>query len=103
MRSVRPRLPADPWNRRPTRGHSTAMPDLLRVVLRCAFAASFGLAVSVACHDEDVENAGMPCDMPSECYPEVADEDLAALGELVCLDRVPGGYCTHLCTTDADC
>jgi hypothetical protein len=79
------------------------MPDLLRVVFRCAFAASFGLAVSVACHDEDVENAGMPCDEPGECYPEVADEDLATLGELVCLDRVPGGYCTHLCDSDDDC
>ena len=24
-------------------------------------------------------------------------------GPTVCLDRVPGGYCTHICQTDSDC
>jgi len=24
-------------------------------------------------------------------------------GEVLCLAKVPGGYCTHKCTTDADC
>ena len=79
------------------------MPDLLRVALRCALAASCGLIVSVACHDDEGENAGQACDVPDECYPDVEDEDLAMLGELVCLDRVPGGYCTHLCDSDDDC
>jgi hypothetical protein len=80
------------------------MPDLSRVVVRSVLAVSLGLVVSVACHDDEPpENAGMACDVPSECYPDVEDEDLPVLGELVCLDRVPGGYCTHLCESDDDC
>jgi hypothetical protein len=47
------------------------------------------------------ENAGHPCQTPADCYPGV---DAGALqGDVVCMDRVPDGYCTHLCVTDADC
>jgi hypothetical protein len=50
------------------------------------------------------EHTGQSCtpDAANLCYPAV---DGAALhgGPAVCLDRVTGGYCTHLCTTDADC
>jgi hypothetical protein len=64
-----------------------------------AFASFFMLAV--ACHRED-EYVGMPCEVATDCYPEV--EDLADLhGEAECLTKVEGGYCTHLCETDDDC
>ena len=33
---------------------------------------------------------------------DVVDKSQLA-GDMQCLDRVPGGYCTHECTTDADC
>lgn len=47
------------------------------------------------------ENTGAACQVPADCYPGV---DAAAIqGEVQCLDRVTGGYCTHLCQEDADC
>ena len=47
------------------------------------------------------ENAGHPCTSPANCYPGL---DAGALsGDVVCLDRVPNGYCTHLCQDDTDC
>lgn len=69
----------------------------------------FGVAllVGLACHgDEDgddssPDNAGEACASIDECYDEV--EPGALLGDPICLDRVEGGYCTHLCQTDADC
>ena len=59
-----------------------------------------------ACSDDNqntgpVENAGSACAAPSECY--IGIEAGALKGEVQCLNRVPGGYCTHLCQTDADC
>ncbi len=47
------------------------------------------------------EAAGMPCTAASECYPGVDTTKIQ--GEVLCLDKVPGGYCTHLCQTDEDC
>src|SRR5882672_1003614 len=49
-----------------------------------------------------LEQTGQACTAPSECF---LGTDGAALmgGPAVCLDRVPGGYCTHLCTADTDC
>lgn len=47
------------------------------------------------------EQAGDPCVVAADCYPEIDPADLQ--GEVLCLDKVPGGYCTHLCETDADC
>lgn len=47
------------------------------------------------------EYVGQSCAEPAECYPGI---DAGALrGDVECLARVPGGYCTHLCETDADC
>jgi hypothetical protein len=48
------------------------------------------------------EQAGQTCKSPADCYPNVADAG-ALKGEIDCLDRVPNGYCTHRCETDADC
>ncbi|MBX3201922.1 MAG: hypothetical protein KF894_27550 [Labilithrix sp.] len=47
------------------------------------------------------ENTGRSCVAPADCYPGLDAGTLR--GEVQCLDRVPGGYCTHLCETDADC
>lgn len=47
------------------------------------------------------DNTGQACTTAAGCYPGI---DAGALsGEAQCLTRVPGGYCTHLCTTDRDC
>jgi len=60
----------------------------------------------VGCDDDDDEDDGLdsvgePCASADDCYPGV---DPAALsGAVVCMDRVEDGYCTHLCTSDADC
>jgi len=48
------------------------------------------------------EQTGSACDVADDCYPKVTDHTLIQ-GEIQCLDRVQGGYCTHLCQTDADC
>ena len=70
---------------------------------------AFGLALLVgfACGDgngddeSSPDHAGEACVAPDECYDEV--EPGALRGDPICLDRVEGGYCTHLCQTDADC
>ncbi len=64
------------------------------------------LAAVVSCSSNDnppppVENAGSSCTTPAQCYPAIDGGTLK--GAVQCLSRVPGGYCTHLCTTDADC
>ncbi len=69
-------------------------------------ASVFALLTSLSmfgCDDDDDEgeNTGAACDEPSDCYPGVDPEDLR--GDIECLDRVEGGYCTHLCTADEDC
>jgi hypothetical protein len=59
--------------------------------------------IVVACGSDDpvIEQTSQPCKLAKECYPTL---DAAALrGEPVCLDRVPDGYCTHLCEQDSDC
>lgn len=70
---------------------------------------SFGLALTVgwACADDDhgddtsPDMVGEACEVVDDCYDDVDHADLA--GEVQCLDRVPGGHCTHLCQSDADC
>src|SRR5207247_2447366 len=37
----------------------------------------------------------------ADCYGGFDAQSLK--GEVRCIDRVSNGYCTHLCTTDADC
>lgn len=61
------------------------------------------LGLLTACGGDNpvIEQTSQTCDIASECYPRL---DAAALqGEPVCLDRVPDGYCTHLCEQDSDC
>lgn len=65
-----------------------------------------GVALApLGCGDDDPpppsEQAGQACTSAAQCYPGIA----APLqgGEAVCLSDVPGGYCTHHCSSDADC
>jgi hypothetical protein len=60
---------------------------------------------STACGGDDhppPENAGQSCSTPAQCYPGIDGGALKG-GAVQCLTSVPNGYCTHLCTTDADC
>jgi hypothetical protein len=59
-----------------------------------------GLLVLGGCGN-DGEKTGQSCEVADDCYPGVDHEDLS--GEVACLDRVAGGYCTHECVTDEDC
>lgn len=69
----------------------------------------FGVAllVGLACGEDgdgdesSPDYAGEACVAADECYDEVEPGTLR--GDPICLDRVEGGYCTHLCQTDADC
>ena len=52
--------------------------------------------------DDDIDDeVGQACTSAQECYPGIAPEDIA--GDVVCMDRVEGGYCTHHCMADEDC
>ncbi len=47
------------------------------------------------------ELTGSACKTASDCYGTL---DAASLkGTATCIDKVTNGYCTHTCTTDADC
>ena len=62
------------------------------------------LAPIPGCDDDDdglLGNVGQPCESAEECYPDIDHEELA--GDVVCMDEVEGGYCTHHCTEDEDC
>ena len=72
---------------------------------RLSFTCTVFLALApLACGDDDAENTGEACSVPDDCYEDVVDEDRDMIaGEIECLDRVEGGYCTHQCETDDDC
>ncbi|MBW2277085.1 MAG: hypothetical protein JRF63_06305 [Deltaproteobacteria bacterium] len=62
------------------------------------------LAPIPGCDDDDgdgLDTVGQPCESAAECYPNIDQEELS--GDVVCMDEVEGGYCTHHCVTDADC
>ena len=67
--------------------------------------AFFFLAAGCLSDDDDddsyIDDTGEACETDEQCYPGIDHELLA--GEVVCMDRVEGGYCTHRCATDADC
>jgi hypothetical protein len=60
-------------------------------------------ALTAGCGDDDdgLDNVGQSCEVADDCYAGVDHDQLS--GEVICLDEVSGGYCTHLCETDADC
>ncbi len=70
------------------------------------------IALGFACHDDGADHddghdegspdqVGSVCVTPDDCYPELDHAEL--LGEVLCLDRVRAGYCTHECADDLDC
>jgi hypothetical protein len=68
-------------------------------------AVALAISLLAGCGDDDdgagPTNTGQACTAAGQCYPGVKDGEL--LGDAVCLDKVTGGYCTHLCTQDTDC
>lgn len=67
--------------------------------------------LSVTCNNDDdgqadeggngsPDQVGSVCAVPDDCYPDVEGE---LAGPALCLDRVRDGYCTHECSSDADC
>jgi hypothetical protein len=47
------------------------------------------------------EETGSVCTAATECFTKLDGGTLK--GDALCLDRVRGGYCTHLCDSDSDC
>lgn len=61
--------------------------------------------VVVACSSSNSTPApatqtGQACTAVNQCYPGI---DAGALQGETCLTQLQGGYCTHTCSTDADC
>jgi hypothetical protein len=63
------------------------------------------LPMVAACGDDPppapIEHAGQTCTNASQCYPNV--DGGALKGEVICMEKVTNGYCTHKCTSDQDC
>jgi hypothetical protein len=74
-------------------------PETCRMRQRFAIIGWIAAAVFAACSSKD--SAGQSCKQASECYAGVADK--SKLGTVVCIDKVPNGYCTHTCQQDSDC
>ena len=47
------------------------------------------------------DQTGQECAAPGDCFEGIPPADIQ--GEVQCLDRVEGGYCTHMCQDDTDC
>ena len=75
---------------------------------RAFFLLLASLTVAAACSSSSSspssspDQAGQACASAAQCYPGLQEAGTLH-GAVQCLDRVPGGYCTHLCTSDADC
>lgn len=76
-------------------------PSIVRPVHGFLALSLVALGALVASCGGDEEQAGQSCEAPTDCYPDIDPADLQ--GEVQCLDKVTGGYCTHLCETDDDC
>lgn len=74
---------------------------LLRVALVFSCLGGVFVACGSSSDPAPVENTGSACTNVSQCYPGLDGGTLK--GAVQCLTKVTGGYCTHLCTTDADC
>lgn len=84
---------------------------IARLAPAALLALALGSASALSCSSDDdtssgetggsPDQAGSVCVVPDDCYPEVDHSELA--GSVLCLDRVPEGYCTHECGSDQDC
>jgi len=83
--------------------HSSRTGRAFRGALALLFVS--GICLVSACGSDDdappPTSTGQACQTVSQCYPNVKEGEL--LGDAVCLDKVPDGYCTHHCTRDSDC
>lgn len=71
-------------------------------VLLCTTMIVWFLVSMQGCDDDDsLDAVGQPCKASEDCYPLVEHADLS--GDVICMDRVEDGYCTHHCKSDADC
>jgi hypothetical protein len=75
---------------------------------RLALGFVFAVAAGAACNDDHgnsgqgaTDGAGGSCEVAGDCYPDVDHATLA--GEVMCMDQVEGGYCTHFCESDDQC
>ena len=81
-----------------------AVPIAILIIEGCGGSNSASIAPSDGGSDSGprgTESVGQTCKVPTECYPDL--DGGAIKGTLQCLTKVPNGYCTHLCTKDADC
>ncbi len=68
--------------------------------LRAVLAIAPVVVVIVACSGGG-QSVGASCTQASTCYPGVNQTTIK--GTATCLTAISGGYCTHTCTTNADC
>jgi hypothetical protein len=68
---------------------------------RALAGACVALAATLGCGSSGPDSTGAGCEVADDCYSDIERDQIA--GEIQCLERVPGGYCTHLCASDADC
>jgi hypothetical protein len=73
-----------------------------------ALVLALGVSLALGCSSGSDGNGspgptdtGQSCASADQCYPGVKTSEL--MGDAVCLDKVTGGYCTHLCAQDTDC
>lgn len=85
-----------------------------RTSITISLLLTFGLGFGASCGDDDdnrypppssgaglANQTGEACAAPVDCYDGVLQSEIQ--GEVQCLDRVYGGYCTHLCQDDSNC
>jgi hypothetical protein len=80
----------------------------MKCLRRLTYTGFLGGLLHLACGSDNgsasrstPEETGQSCKVAAECF---ANLDAATVrGAITCMDRVPGGYCTHECQTDADC
>jgi len=83
---------------------AVAIASALSIVAACGSSKDEAAATPDAAADVGArgsEHVGQSCTAATDCYKGL--EGGSVKGTVQCLDRVTGGYCTHLCQTDADC
>lgn len=78
----------------------------MKILRHIAAVFALTLVCVMACGSNDAghggpTSTGASCASPTDCFPGVDQSKLS--GPVACLDRVPGGYCTHDCALDTDC
>jgi hypothetical protein len=63
--------------------------------------AVVAIILFAGCSGGATQPAGHSCAQASDCYQGLAAGALR--GQVMCLTSLPGGYCSHTCTSDSDC